>query len=167
VSIEKQTDEILALLRPAMKQALQAAYDRGQEDMVDKIFTAADAYVKHKEGGEVTAIEAKVAEKPAKRAPRGLLGAAVSKVLTKHPGLKVADIERRAVEIDSRISPKSVGNELRRWKGKKYRRDNKLHWFLLGDDAETETAGSPSRDTPAASSRHTQGGSNGAALDLI
>lgn len=49
-------------------------------------------------------------------------------VLRAHEGLTVYEIEEAVVQMDPQISPRSVGGELRRMKGKIYRQEGK-RWF--------------------------------------
>lgn len=89
-----------------------------------------------------------------RRAPRGSVGTALEIVLKAKPGSAITEIEAEAVRLNPEISTKSVGNELRRMEGKKYRRDRPggYQWFLIEDreDEGSPTAtGSPSSSTRA------------------
>lgn len=71
---------------------------------------------------------------PIQRAPRGSVGRALGNVLSVDgDGLTVSEIEELVELIDPEISRKSVGNELRRLEGKKYRRDRPggYKWYLM------------------------------------
>ena len=138
-----------------LKSLLEQAYKRGAEDMRVRILSAANGGIA--EAGEPTQSSAAGATRvaapakppqPAKpkakarrankkagktssgRAPRGALDAALEKALTESPGLEVKDYVRLTREIEPRISETSVGNTLRRLKGKKYRSQGK-RWFLI------------------------------------
>jgi hypothetical protein len=71
--------------------------------------------------------------------PRGTIGPLIDRVLGDSPGLRAAEVEAKVVELDSKITPASVGNELRRYRGKRYYRDDGMRWHLIGD-TEKETA---------------------------
>lgn len=165
MNTKKLTDDILAAIRPKIEQAIKEAFDQGGSEMLDRIFKAAAEST-----GTKTTVEPIVPPKPETgghaRAPRGRVGKLIETVLTQrgNPGLRGARIEECVLELDDRIARKSVGNELRRFKGKRYRQDEYRNWFLISDDGEKETAGHPTKDSPAESDNPNQGTSNGPAL---
>jgi hypothetical protein len=66
--------------------------------------------------------------------PRGTIGPLIDSVLTDSPGSRAAEIEAKAVARDPKITPASVGNELRRYRDRRYRRDDAtMRWYLIGD----------------------------------
>lgn len=69
----------------------------------------------------------------ARRAPRGLLRQAIEHGLRMRPGLSEQDLQDIVVRYDSRISPRSVGGELRRMRGTLYRQEGR-RWFLLAQE---------------------------------
>jgi len=76
--------------------------------------------------------------------------AAVEAVLAEAAGLAIKEIHQQALKLGHQLSIESVGNELRRFEGKKYRRDERRNWFPIGY-TEMETAGHVHHDTnPAA-----------------
>jgi hypothetical protein len=79
-----------------------------------------------------------------KRAPRGSVGKAVDSVLADRPGMLTPEIEERVLQNDPEIARKSVGNELRRLEGKKYKRDRPggHRWFLI-DQPVGQKGGEP------------------------
>ena len=87
---------------------------------------------------------------PVKRAPRGSVGRALESVIGKYPGLAVTEIEERVLQLDREIARKSIGNELRRLEGKRYKRDRPggYRWFLI-DQAVGQEVGEPALTTPA------------------
>ena len=105
--------------------------------------------------GTVSMESPSIAKAPADVLPRGTVRPIVRQVLTEHPGSTIADAQRFVARIDSRISPLSVGNELRRNKDKLYRKRAR-RWYLI-KEAENETAGNALRATPAASPNLNQG----------
>src|SRR4051794_34728211 len=60
---------------------------------------------------------------PKQRARRGSVGVLVSRSLKEHPGLLAGEIGEHVVALDSRVSPSSVNNELRRYEGSRYKRE--------------------------------------------
>lgn len=68
-------------------------------------------------------------QRAGRRAPKGLLTSVLTKVIADHPGSTVQELERLMPSYDDRVSPKSVGNELRRGEGERYVRDGTL-WYL-------------------------------------
>ena len=79
-----------------------------------------------------------------------MVGAMLRRILTDKPGLTVTEIEAIAPEYDTEVAAKSIGNELRRFDGTKYRRRDNGKWFLFDGPmtAETETAGESSPAVP-------------------
>jgi hypothetical protein len=155
---EAMSDEadIKALANDAAEKVL-AAYRRGFEAggiaMRNTILKAASAPVSVSLGSGNGPIEFTqiVSVPPPKspsgrnlsrpRAPKGLVGDLIRTQLQECPGLPISDLEADVILIDARIAPKTVGNELRRFEGKKYRREG-YRWFLMG---------SPQDETPAVS----------------
>jgi hypothetical protein len=72
------------------------------------------------------------AQRRRRRVARGTVRPLVELVLSDRPGLRVNEVQAGAVLLDPTISPTSVGNELRRLEGQRYRREGK-RWFLIGD----------------------------------
>ena len=66
------------------------------------------------------------------RAPHGAVSTAVELVLKENPGLPMKEIISRVIELDDRISPSSVGTELRRYDTDRYHQDGNGSWFLGG-----------------------------------
>jgi hypothetical protein len=76
------------------------------------------------------------------RAPRGSVGRMMVRLLSAHPdGLTATQIKGIAPKYDAEVAAKSIGNELRRFEGEKYRRDERGRWLLLSG-SQMETAGS-------------------------
>lgn len=73
-----------------------------------------------------------------KKAPKGAVGAAVSEILRAYPGSSITAIEEVCAVEAPEVASRSIGNELRRLEGKKYRREGR-NWFLISEP-ETETA---------------------------
>lgn len=76
-------------------------------------------------------------------------------MLTDHPGKTIVEYEAMIADYDSRIAAKSIGNELRRMEGIRYRRNTDGQWFLIVGNEEA--AGTANNETPAASDRTNQG----------
>ncbi|MDP3408105.1 hypothetical protein [Bosea sp. (in: a-proteobacteria)] len=142
-------DDMIEELRSQMKVEIEAAYQRGLVDgaaqMRDRILSAAQGH-----GGPVAiASPAIIAAAPRHgggpslpRAPRGAVGRMLEKALTDMPGLTTTELEQISGDYDGAVATKSIGNELRRFQDKKYRRDERGRWFLIdGGAVETETAG--------------------------
>jgi hypothetical protein len=111
-----------------IKAKLLAAYEAGWADARSAILSAASLraplnaleYAAATEGGR----------SKDKRAPRGLLTAVLVRALGDHPGSTAQELESRLPAYDSRVSPKSVGNELRRGESLgRYVREGAL-WYL-------------------------------------
>lgn len=162
MNIDRLVDAIMANIRPTVEKAVEDAYEKGGTDMQKRILQAASlpAHLAATTG----AVKPTAPTKDLERAPRGQVGKLIKEVLEKQDGLRGADIERHVLARDDRIAPKSVGNQLRRFKNQKYRQNNRRRWFLIRGNADEETAGDRVTDTPAASTTSNQGGPNGATL---
>jgi len=148
-----------------------AAYNDGAEHMRDLILSA--AAVKLPESGDHPQLSspnstgvssvylAHTADRNGRRAPRGSVGAAIDSVLRKKPGLPIVELETEVARLNPEVSIKSVGNELRRMEGRKYRRDRAggYHWFLLDE----QVGGATDAVTSAANALKMTGGSDDAA----
>jgi hypothetical protein len=138
VTVDQITTDIRALLK--------AEYERGFRDgqvamrkHILNLASTGEQVIVSSVGHAVGVSEARG------RAPRGAVGRALEQVLTESPGLTITEIEARAVALDPEISAKSVGNDLRRLEGKRYRRDRPkgYRWYLIGAAGQDETAGTP------------------------
>jgi hypothetical protein len=146
-------NDILSRLKGLVEDAFQRGYKQGAADMRESIMRAASV------GPESVSQPApartvSAAHKPtvdmrySDRAPRGLVGKLIDKVLVEHPGLPIFRIEKRVIAMDERVAVKSIGNELRRLKGKKYRQDGRI-WFLIDQSVEKGSAEAASNDSSA------------------
>jgi hypothetical protein len=86
----------------------------------------------------------------AMRAPRGSVGRAIDALLREHPGLSVGHMEKIFSEHHQEIAQKSIGNELRRMEGNKYKRDRPggYRWFLI-DQQVDQKVGEPTHESSA------------------
>jgi len=137
---DDEIDAIIEALRPhirnAVRDALGRAYTAGEESMRQTILKAASR-------PGVTILKSERKPEPSDRAPRGLVQEVVACVLRDRPGTHINEVEVEAVRREPRISAKSVGNEMRRYLGTKYRREGRS-WFLM------EAADAPTKETSAA-----------------
>lgn len=146
----------------ALETALQTAYQQGVQDTLARITEAVASPPEHQinpplrkigghligsNGGRVT-IEVKRRTVVGKRAPRGLVGDVMAKMLTDHPGKSIADYEAMLEDYDDRVAIKSIGNELRRLEDEVYSRDDRGGWHLISNK---ETADSQANDESAVS----------------
>lgn len=152
----------IADLLASGQNVLVQAYKRGVKDGIawarEKLLSSLadpDEGEAIEGAGTVSMESPSVAKAPADVLPRGTVRPIVRQVLTEHPGSTIADAQRFVSRIDSRISPLSVGNELRRNKDKLYRKRAR-RWYLI-KEAENETAGNALRAAPAASPNLNQG----------
>lgn len=158
-------DSLIAQLRAEMASEIEAAYNRGfaagADDMRTRILSAAQSPLAPPPPPEdtpvapsstVTASGFPTHSKPVRRsidrAPRGAVTHMLDRLLRDHPGLTIVEVEGLAGQYDPNIALKSIGNTLRRYEGDKYKRDERSRWFLIGGDAEKETAAgsSPAAD---------------------
>jgi hypothetical protein len=132
-----------ALLDEVVRRAYAAGQAAERQRVVEMInsrewIAAPDAVAAHVEPRPAFIPEPKPPNDPLppadsqRRAPRGLTREVLDLVLTESPqGLPLDELQRQVVEIDSRVSPKTVYNELMRGRGKKYR-SSLGRWHLIG-----------------------------------
>lgn len=136
-------DDLLREMREAVEEAYAQGYQAGADAATASILKAAQAVsgpsipagVAHR---RVTSVQPDmVSEDDVKRllvqikhkAPRGLTRKVVRNVLAHGLGLPMGEIQQRAMEADSRLSAKTIYNEL--YRGKGYYRDTAGRWRLL------------------------------------
>lgn len=132
-----------------MKALLQAAYDAGRKAGAEEMRAAILRAASGPQVGSGVVREARVrdgvkAEDGAAaeviRAPRGALPSAVRQALALRPGQTELELAEAVRRIDPQISPRSIGGQLRRFRGTMYRQDGR-RWFLIGEKpAETAEA---------------------------
>ena len=135
-------------LQGIVSEIFQAGVKAGAEQMRAAILQAAQAPMDRSESvpGPGVAANPKQGQPDGTRAPRGSVRRAIIAALKAHSSLGELEVGRKAAEIDPSVSPRSVGGELRRMRDSLYRFD-KGYWFLITQEGEKETAGSP--DDPA------------------
>lgn len=139
-------------LRSLVAEIYARGYREGAAAMRDSILRAADmpmdglqptsigdsASIPEMTQGERTARKTRVVTAVGRdqieraRAPHGAVSTAVELVLKASPGLPMKEIISRVIELDDRISPSSVGTELRRYDTDRYHQDGNGNWFLGG-----------------------------------
>ena len=136
--------------RDVLRKLLEKAYERGASDMRDSIMQAAysslpspetaAASSKEQVGTEAAKDEVESGEPTSvsEKAPRGAVEQALKAVMTEKPGLIIVEYERMVTDLDPRISPKSVGNTLRRLEGEKHVRVQDK-WYLKGTEPKALT----------------------------
>ena len=124
------------VLLQKVQALMQEIYEAGRRDggaaMREAILKAAEVPVQRVAPKPISA-----SKQDGERAPRGLLPQVMAQVLRQIPGSTEQEIAEMVTLMDSRISPRSVGGQLRRFRGKVYRQEGRK-WFLL----ETVAAGS-------------------------
>jgi len=152
----------------SFEQMLKAAYDQGVKDGIQRIVAAASAPIGERDAGtsftqsDTVGFGDKADAEIVRRAPRGLVPKVVGEMLSDHPGKIIAEYEMMKDNYDTRVSVRSIGNELRRYEGEKYRRNANGEWFPISGN--NEAAGSATNETPAASEDSNEGGRYGTAL---
>lgn len=130
-------------LRPVIEQAFRAGFRAGAETAKSAVDRAIETALRSGEQALRNTIapradsEVSVDSRPHRRRGRrrvasGTLRTLVEMILTEQPGQRVAAIQEAAQEIDNTISPTSVGNEIRRHVGTRYRREG-VRWYLVGE----------------------------------
>jgi hypothetical protein len=160
---EIEIREITAIIQRVVKEAFEGGFEagrkKGAEEMRNAILNAASAGITGQLSAGLADATLSATAQVTSRAPRGLVGQVLDKVLSAHPGgLNRKELIRMAGEADGRIAPKSIFNTLRRDEGDKYRRVGK-NWFLSPRYISAEDA--VDADSSAEGSTHSNGGQNG------
>lgn len=137
MSSDHPLDRLIATFDPAVFQrALLEAYRIGKADgeaevraNLMKVLAPANLTIVTPAENRSLA-EADEAGESTERAPRGLTRQVVAAILDQEPGLTMPEIQKRAVLMDSRVSEKTVYNEINREKGKLYQQ-NLGRWRLV------------------------------------
>jgi hypothetical protein len=140
--------DIAELIQERVNEAYERGFKAGSEAMRNSILHAAtSAPITGAGGSKPIVVVAGVGKAPAyygggaeipaaPRAPRGLVASAIKDVLTASPGMPITEIEKLVLERHPEISPKTIGNELRRGEGDRYVRNGKYSWLLKSEEAE-------------------------------
>jgi len=165
----KTDDELRALIMAAIEELGSRRFNEGGAAMREAILRATqhplEMMMAHTGGmanlaksivGSASTVT--VEESTKARAPRGSVGKAIDPLLRANPGMLVPDLEAEVKRRHPEIHPKSIGNELRRFEGGKYKRDREggYRWFLIDD----QDGGQTGAEAPAADMQHkpTEGG---------
>lgn len=140
---------------------LQLAYEQGVSDGIQRVFDAVKTPKQSTAQAADFSVRPMLPQHHHQRAPRGLVAEVLAAVLAEKPGLTISDYEWLVTQRDGRISERTVGNELRRYEGVRYKRQG-YRWFPIGSE-EQETAGSPTTERPAVSHWQQEGGDGDAA----
>lgn len=128
------------LLGPALMEAWEAGYRQGSTDALQKIMAAAQTGIEPvRETTNVAKItfpgplpvDVSNSANDQRRTPRGRVGELVQEVLKADPGLTIVEVEKQVLDKDPGVARKSIGNQLRTFENKKYRRRDGRYWFLM------------------------------------
>jgi hypothetical protein len=138
-------------LNKLVQEAYKQGYTDGAEAMRDSILRAAGSPLSIPEAPPFSEILSRSAEadqpklelkNKSGRAPRGTVGRILNDALTQRGGLTQHQLKQYADQVED-VSATSIGNELRRNEGKKYRREGK-RWFLIESESSVAEAQSAS-----------------------
>jgi hypothetical protein len=141
-----------AALRQSVNEAYQRGYEAAVKDMKARILASFEepAATVQQEAAPKRPRPGRQRKSPDTRSRKGGASDAVRAAFELGVGKSITEIHQQALSLGHRLSIEGIGNELRRHKGEKYRRDERRHWFPLGLP-ETETAGPVHHDDdPAA-----------------
>lgn len=128
-------DDLVEDVTRAIKLAYARGFQAGGLKMRETILNAADD-LRAPTHEEI----AKDIRHYGQRSAWGSVVAAMSAILAKEPNLTVHEIEHRGSQLYPDINVRSFGNQLRRYEGKKYRRDASTDRWSLIDTPQTPTA---------------------------
>lgn len=113
-----------------LEKMVSAAYQQGVNDGIGRILQAAQSAVEPfiESSGNSTEVAAATVKSDSrdegiKRVARGLVQSVLSDMVASEPGLSISDYERLVLRVEPDISSKSIGNDLRRGEGTRYKRD--------------------------------------------
>lgn len=142
--------QVAALAETFAGEIWHDAFKAGGDAMRDSIIRAAQVPITSPQAhNPPQPVVEKVERAPGARAPRGAVGRAIDAILKTKPGCSIPDLEELVWRENREIARKSVGNEVRRMEGTKYKRDRPggYRWFLIDHPVDQE-GGEP---TPQAS----------------
>ena len=153
--IDMAVEAATASLRQSIRDAYQQGYDAALSDLKDRIMAVFGTHIITAHAEAVSTSHAALRRRrPAKtRARRGVAAAAVEAVLAEEAGLAIKEIHQQALKLGHKLSVESVGSELRRFEGTKYRRDERRNWFPVNStetDAHSGSGPDVRRDQPEA-----------------
>jgi hypothetical protein len=144
-----QDDRLGTIVREAIRPIVRDAFRQGLEIGLSMARDASTNGLDNAEQLIRDAFEAPKADAPKTDAPkkrqykqyvaRGTIGPLINSVLTDSPGLRIGEVEAKVVELDNKITPASVGNELRRYRDKRYHCDDNKRWYLIDDTEKGST----------------------------
>jgi hypothetical protein len=130
-----------------MKALLEEAYRAGLRDGAARMRNAIMHAARVPEVDELAeSVGFEHHEERERRAPRGLLRDVIRDALTARPGMTEMELQDAVRTLDARVSPRSVGGELRRRRGIDYRQEGR-RWFLISSIKE---GAGPSVEAPPA-----------------
>ena len=147
-------DEKVADIASRVAELISEAYERGWKDGAadarHRILRAAES-----ESGISSAALAPThpashggqSVHPVASLPRGTLRPVVTAIMSQNPGKSLSEITRLVVKADPRISPYSVGNEVRRNNGKMYK-SIKSKWYIIAGAASSKVADATTQNSP-------------------
>ena len=163
--------ELMSLVR----QIEADAYERGKADAKREImkYLTTDASFEPVAGEQTDTAQQQRRPLPAttaqvasdrQRAPKGTARKLIDRALLEKPGLRPAEILRRAEsEFEKMVQAPSLRNQLRRGReARRYHRSADGRWYLV-NTGKDEAEGNPLQDRPSASNSN-QGTRHGAAL---
>jgi hypothetical protein len=132
------------LLTQKIQALMQEVYEAGRRDggaaMRDAILKAAEVPVlRTPQPPRPVSVNG---QKAGTRAPRGLLPRVIAQAMAGGQGMTEQQIVDAVVAIDQRVSPRSIGGQLRRFRDKVYRQEGR-RWFLFEGKAAGRASASP------------------------
>ena len=140
--------QFVALIEKFKGAIWSEAFKAGGDAMRDSVIRAAQDPLAAPEVPKPAMAETNTDRIVGTRAPRGAVGRSIDLVLELYPGSSIPDIEEMVWQENKEIARKSVGNEVRRMEGKKYKRDRPggYRWFLI-DHHVDQKVGEPTPET--------------------
>ena len=148
---------------PLIEEAFQAGRRLGAQEMRQAILAAAQSPSDETPTPLQVSLPAPDVSPSIVRAPRGAVRHAIEQAFRGATGLTEQEISRRIMASGAKVAHRSIGNELRRLKGRHYRQEGGL-WFLIASRGETETADRSQDQSAVAVSQATEGDPDGASL---
>jgi hypothetical protein len=129
-------DRLGAAVREAVRPIIHDAFRKGLRIGLgmgrEAVTSGLDEAMRSIEAAFETPRAAPPKREPRQTVARGTIAPLIDLVLADSPGLRATEVEAKVVELDSNVTPASVGNELRRQNNKRYRRDDGMRWHLIG-----------------------------------
>lgn len=148
--VHELPDDLSDRMKAILRDAYKAGFRDGCARTRDAILRAAAL---PEDGAQYSTVQADAPQHQVTgRAPRGSARTAIVAILQDNPGLTLSEMVARLPSVDRAVSPRTLGGELHRNKGRLYDQRNS-RWYLSNADAARKGGGMAAGETAAPETR--------------